>query len=157
MPLLERINRFLLAATVIWVLVMTAIVAINVIGRQFFRSPLPSTVELVGLLGALLISFGLAPSQYAGRNISIPIVTDTLPQKTRKVFDVSTLVLSLAIIAVLAWTGGIQAWDMWLKHERTSILEWPVAPFRLVWALGCGMLFVVVAANLVQTLRKKGQ
>lgn len=152
--LLDRTNRILITVTVVCLLLMMIVVAANVLGRFLFRSPLTGTVDSVGLLGALLISLGLVPSQIARRNISIPIVTDSLPQQARKIFDSATLFLSIIIVAVFAWTGARFAWEMWLKHEKMTVLWLPVAPFRFVWALGCLMLFIVLVTHLVEKLRK---
>jgi TRAP-type C4-dicarboxylate transport system permease small subunit len=153
--LLERTNRILIAVTVVCLLLMMTVVAVNVLGRFFFRFPLTGTVDTVGLLGALLISLGLVPSQIARRNISIPIVTDSLPQQARKIFDSATLFLSILIVAVFAWTGGHYAWEMLLKHERMTVLWLPVAPFRFIWALACLMLLIVLVTHLVEKLRKE--
>ncbi len=151
---LERVSRVLIVVTSVFLLLMMAVVAANVTGRYFFRSPLPSTVDTVGLLGALLISLALAPSETMKRTLNIPIIIDKLPQRARVIFDVASLALSIATLTVLTWTGGAHAWDMLVKHETTSILEWPVAPFRFVWALGCLLFLIVLAARLVKEVGK---
>jgi len=151
---LERMSRALIVVTSVFLLLMMAVVAANVTGRYFFRSPLPSTVDTVGLLGALLISLALAPSETMKRTLNIPIIIDKLPQRARVIFDAANLVLSMAILTVLTWTGGAQAWDMLVKHERTAILEWPVAPFRFVWAVGCLLFLIVLAARLLRAVGK---
>jgi TRAP-type C4-dicarboxylate transport system permease small subunit len=144
----------LIAVTSVLLLLMMAVVTANVTGRYFLRSPVPSTVDTVGLVGALLISLALAPSETRKRTLNIPIIIDTLPQRARVIFDVAGLVFSMAILTVLTWTGGAHAWDMLVKHERTAILEWPVAPFRFVWAFGCLLFLIVLAARLVREVGK---
>jgi TRAP-type C4-dicarboxylate transport system permease small subunit len=153
---LAWISRILIPVTAVCLLLMMVILSANVIGRFLFNKPFPSTIDSVGLLGALLISLALGPSEIARRNVNIPIVTDTLPQGTRKVFDVITMFLCLIIVAVFAWTGAHQAWVMWVKNEMMPVLEWPVAPFRWIWVLGCLLLFIALAAHLVERLRKRG-
>jgi TRAP-type C4-dicarboxylate transport system permease small subunit len=155
--LLGLVNRVCLFAAVISMLFMAAVVVTNVVGRYFFHSPFPATMEIVGLAAAVLISLGLFPSQLAERNISVPIIIEKLGPRTLKVFTESSLALSLCIVAILIWTGAGFGWEMLLKHERTSVLLMPLGPFRLIWVLGCFLLFIILAIQLVRTFRRGGK
>ncbi len=152
---LDGANKVFMALCIASLMLMMLVVAANVVGRLFFRSPLLGTVEYVGFLGAVLISAALVPSQMARRNINIPIITDTLPDEGRRVFEIAAQLLSLFIVAALAVTGGAYGWEMLVRGEKTSVLAWPVAPFRLLWALSCALLFVVIALQLLVTAGRK--
>jgi TRAP-type C4-dicarboxylate transport system permease small subunit len=154
---LRLINHVCLFVAVICMLLMAAVVVANVVGRYFFHSPFPATMETVGLAAAVLISAALFPSQLAERNISVPIIVEKLGRRMLKVFTASSLVLSLCIIAILIWTGAGFGWEMLIKHEKTNVLRMPLGPFRLIWVLGCLLLFIILAIQLVQALRQRGK
>ncbi len=152
---LNAIDRFCLSAGTVCMLFMALVVVMNVVGRYFFHSPFPATVEIVGLSAAVLISMSLFPSQLHDRNISIPIIVEKLGPRALRVFTASSLALSLCIVAIFIWTGGEYAWEMLSKFEKTSVLRMPLGPFRGVWTLGCLLIFVILAIQLLRTLRRK--
>jgi TRAP-type C4-dicarboxylate transport system permease small subunit len=155
--LLGLVNHVCLFVATISMLFMAVVVVTNVVGRYFFHSPLPATMEIVGLAAAVLISLALFPSQLAERNISVPIILEKLGPRALKVFTVSSLALSLCIVAILIWTGAGFGWEMFMKHEKTNVLMMPLGPFRLIWVLGCLLLFIILAIQLVQALRQRGK
>jgi TRAP-type C4-dicarboxylate transport system permease small subunit len=138
-------------------LFMALIVVLNVLGRYFFHTPLPATIEIVGLGAAVMISFSLFSSQFWERNISVPIVVEKLGPKALKVFTATSLALSLCIVAVFVYTEFGFALEMLEKGEKTSVLRMPLGPFRLVWTLGCVLIFLVMAVQFVRTLGKGGK
>jgi TRAP-type transport system small permease protein len=155
--LLRLVNNTCLLVGVVCMLFMAAVVATNVIGRYFFHSPFPATMEIVGLAAAVLISSALFPSQLAERNISVPIIVEKLGPRALKVFTASSLALSLCIVAILIWTGAGFGREMFMKHEKTNVLLMPLGPFRLIWVLGCVLLFIILAIQFVQALQKGGK
>jgi TRAP-type C4-dicarboxylate transport system permease small subunit len=154
--LLNAVDRWCLAAAAVCMLFMALVVVINVVGRYFFHSPLPATIELVGLAAAILISFSLLPSQLHNRNIAVPIVVEKLGQRAMKVFAICSLALSLCIVGVLMWTAVHLAWEMLSQFEVTSVLRVPLAPFRFVWALGCALLFIILIIQFVRSFARGG-
>ena len=155
--LVNTIDRLCLGAATVCMLFMALVVAINVIGRYFFHSPLPATIEIVGLAAAVLISLSLFPSQLHDRNIAVPIVVEKLGPRAMRVFATCSLALSLCIVGVLMWTGAYYGWEMLFQFERTSVLRVPLAPFRFVWALGCLLLFLILAIQFVRSFARGGK
>ena len=153
-------NFFKKANQVIGVLAAVALVAmlgistVNVIGRQFFNFAVVATVEVVELSCVVLVALGLAYTQAKRSNVIISIVVDRLPQRTRAFFDSFALVVSLAAVIILGWTGTIYGWDMVLKNEHTDLLLLPKGVFRLLWVAGCAFLFVAVLAHVIEVARK---
>ncbi len=154
---LNAVDRLCLGAGTVFMLFMALVVVVNVVGRYFFHSPFPATVEIVGLSAAVLISLSLFPSQLHDRNISVPIIVEKLGPRALRVFRASSLALSLCIVAVFIWTGGEYAWEMLSKSEKTSVLRMPMGPFRVVWTLGCLLIFVILAVQFLRILRNKGK
>jgi TRAP-type C4-dicarboxylate transport system permease small subunit len=155
--LLNVIDRLCLGVATVCMLFMALVVVINVVGRYFFHSPLPATIEIVGLGAAVLISLSLFPSQLHNRNISVPIIVEKLGPRVLRVFSVCSLALSLCIVGILTWTGAGYAWEMLFRFERTSVLRVPLAPFRFIWALGCVLIFLILAIQFVRLLQRGGK
>lgn len=155
--LINMINTICLGASSICMLFMAVVVAVNVIGRYFFRSPLPATIEYVGLAAAVLISLSLLPTELAEKNISVPIIIEKLGPRALKIFKVCSLVFSLCVVGILMWTGAINGFEMFSQHEKTAVLSVPLGPFRLIWAFGCLLMFVVLVIHLIGALREGGE
>jgi len=151
------LNRICVFGGIVSLLGMAIIIVANVIGRYFFQSPLVATVELVGIAGAFLVSLSLLPCEFARRNVSVPVITSKLPPRPLKVFNFSNYALSLIIVGVYILTGAALAWEMMIKREKTTVLALPVPLFRLVWVVGCILLFVILFIHMIETTRGKKQ
>jgi TRAP-type C4-dicarboxylate transport system permease small subunit len=140
-------------------LFMTGVVAINVIGRGFFSSPLLGTVELVGLAGVFLISFAIGLTERDRAHITVMIMVSRLPERVQSLFAIAGFFVCLVAVILLAWGGVLQIMDAIIRPEMvTFVLRVPKAPFISVWVVGCLFLFGFLLKNLVEELvriRKK--
>jgi TRAP-type C4-dicarboxylate transport system permease small subunit len=140
-------------------LFMMGVVAINVIGRGFFSSPLLGTVELVGLAGVFLISFAIGLTERDRAHITVMIMVSRLPERVQSLFAIAGFFVCLVAVILLAWGGVLQIMDAIIRPEMvTFVLRVPKAPFISVWVVGCLFLFGFLLKNLVEELvriRKK--
>ncbi len=151
---LEGMNRVLVRIGMWAIVIMMTVVSLNVIGRAFFRAPLFGTVEIVELAGVIFVSCILAYTQFQRENITVNALIDVLPPRLRAITNCFTQFLSLAIIAALAWTGSVRAFEMLRVGEITAIFRISQAPFRFVWVFGCIVLLVVLIAQFIESLIK---
>ncbi len=151
---MERANHFLAPVGIGAMLIMMTVVTLNVLGRAIFNAPIFGTVEVVELTGVFLASFIIGYTQLLRKNITIPILIDRMPARVRGALDSFALFVGMFIFAVLAWTGVTVAWGMAAGSEYTGVFEIAKWPFRLVWGFGCIFLFLVLAAQFVESLAK---
>jgi len=118
----------------------------DVIGRGFFRKPIPGTFELSEYLLAVFILLGAAYTQQVKGHVGVDFITSRLSPRLRKICQIITTLLSLFIIAIVVWQGFLQG-----MSERTvsEILRIPQYPFRLLVAIGGFLLWLELLIDLI--------
>ena len=118
----------------------------DVIGRGFFRKPIPGTFELSEYLLAVFILLGAAYTQQVKGHVGVDFITSLLSPRLRKICQIITTLLSLFIIAIVVWQGFLQG-----MSERTvsEILRIPQYPFRLLVAIGGFLLWLELLIDLI--------
>jgi TRAP-type C4-dicarboxylate transport system permease small subunit len=123
----------------------------EVVGRAVWSQPIPGSIELSSYLLAAFILLGLAYTQQVKGHVRVTMFVSRLPEKWGLVLDVITSLLSLFIIAVMAWQG----WVVGMEERTVSdMLRIPQFPFRLLVAAGGAFLFLELIFELMDTLKK---
>lgn len=139
------------AAAALAVVAMMALTVLDVVLR-LFRHPIPGAYEMIGLFGALFVSFSLARTALDKGHIAVDFFMQKLPPRVQLYID-----------AVSAATGGVlffyavryslrYAADLKTAGEVSMTLQIPTYPFVYGIAIGCGMLSFVLFIEAVDTL-----
>lgn len=139
--LFSLLAQFALAA------VMFLIVA-NIIFRRFV-APIPGTVEIVELGGALILGSSIAYCLYNGGHIFVDVLVQRLPEKHQKFVDFLGNLLMLILNGLIAWQMYIYGARMLSRGIVTGHLEIPTGPVIYVIAIGFLMMAMV---NLTHVL-----
>ena len=115
---------------------------------RLFRRPITGTYEVVGLLGAVFVSFSLAQTSVERGHIAVDVLIQRLPSKARAAVALINDLVSTALFVVLTWQLVKYARDLRSFGEVSMTLQVPIYPFIYGIAIGCGMLSVVLAMNL---------
>ena len=135
-----------------WVLAaMMLLIVVNILSRYFYQS-IVGTFEIVGLMGAVLISTVLAYTAMQNRNVAIELMVSHLPPRAQAIIDSFVYLLSIAIVSLMAWRTVVQAHSRWLAHEATHELFIPLAPFILITGVGIALLVLVLVIKFVESL-----
>ena len=138
---------FILAS--IGLLVITGAIVINVLGRLFFSAPLMGMVEFVGMGGVFLIPFAIVLAERDRIHIIVKIVISFLPAILQSILAITTTVLSIVAIVLVAWGGVLQVENALVRPDMvTFVLRAPIAPFIAIMVIG----FVVLLGYLLQHL-----
>ncbi len=123
----------------------------DVIGRGFFRKPIPGSFELSEFALAVFILLGAAYTQQVKGHVGVDFVTSRLPHRARAACEILTTSLSLFIIAVVIWMGFFEA----IKEKTVSdMLRIPQYPFRLLVSVGGFLLWLELLIDLVGSIGK---
>lgn len=139
--LFSLLAQFALAA------VMFLIVA-NIIFRRFV-APIPGTVEIVELGGALILGSSIACCLYNGGHIFVDVLVQRLPEKHQKFVDFLGNLFMLILNGLIAWQMYIYGARMLSRGIVTGHLEIPTGPVIYVIAIGFLMMAMV---NLTHVL-----
>ncbi|MCC0056232.1 MAG: TRAP transporter small permease [Rhodobiaceae bacterium] len=120
------IERIANAIASMMLFLLACITLIDVIGRNFFSSPLAPATELTEV-ALVVITFLLYP-QIAFRNehITVDLLDFFLPAWFRRIQFVVAGLLGALLFGVLAWRLGIQADRLFKYGEITAVLKIPL-------------------------------
>lgn len=116
---------FALAGAAVALLVGT-MTTVSVVGRAFFRSPIPGDVELTQMGIALSISLCIPWCQMRGANIIVDFFTQRLAAPRRRLLDAAGALLLAVMCGVLAWRTGVGALAVRQAQEASMILDLPM-------------------------------
>ncbi|RZB30361.1 MAG: hypothetical protein SRB1_02641 [Desulfobacteraceae bacterium Eth-SRB1] len=142
-------NWIAAGAIVSMMLLTTADVILRV-----FRCPIPGTYEIVGLLGAVVISFSLAYTSVERGHIAVEFLVQKLPKKVRIFISAINEFLCLFFFGLLTWQTILLASDLKESGEVSLTLQMPIYPYVFGIAMGCGLLFLVLLKDFIKSVSR---
>lgn len=154
-----RIEKIILAlaekanwVSAIAVMLMMLLTVLDVVLR-FFRIPIPGTYEIVGLLGALAISFALGYTSMEKGHIAVDFLVQKFSEKARNVVTVFNNLAAIIFFSLAAWQSVLYALGLRKVGEVSLTLQVPTWPFVMGIAAGCILLCLVLLVEVTRTLR----
>lgn len=114
-----------------------------------FRRPIPGTYEIVGLLGAMFVSFSLAHTSMERGHIAVDFLVQKLSQKTCRIIDFINSFISAILFGLIAWQSFLYAGDLQTAGEVSMTLQLPLYPFVYGVALGCGLVCLTLVSRVL--------
>jgi TRAP-type C4-dicarboxylate transport system permease small subunit len=150
---MRRLERSLLALAMALLCLITMA---NVVVRYFTNFSFAFTEEISVWLMVFMTLVGTAAALRSGSHISVTLVVDRLPPRTRGAIQIVALAASCAMFGVLTWYGARMAYDD-LRYEVTSpalgLPQWLYS----VWLPLLSLLIVLRLALLIRArLRATG-
>ena len=144
--MLQKMNRGIAFGGMFLLIPMMLLTTADVIGRSYFRRPITGTYELSSYLLAVFILLGVAYTYQVGGHVRVTMFVSRLPARIAIGVSIITTLLSLFIIAVLAWQGWVLGWEEKTVSEQLRI---PELPFRLLVFLAAVSLWIELLIDLV--------
>ncbi|CAN2040437.1 TRAP transporter small permease [Candidatus Magnetomoraceae bacterium gMMP-15] len=111
---------------------------------RIFRCPIPGTYEIVGLLGAVFVSFSLAHTSMERGHIAVNFLVEKFSKKIQKIIDGINSLICSVLFALITWQSVIYAQSLKEAGEVSLTLQIPIYPFIYGISIGCGMLSIVL-------------
>lgn len=119
---LAAVEKLVLAVSTLLILVFTVG---NVFSRKVIHRSWSFTEELVVAVFVLITLMAAALACREGELVSLTLVTDRLPVKTRKPLMVLVTVLCVVFTAILFKYGMDKVMTQLANGKRTFVLNWP--------------------------------
>jgi TRAP-type C4-dicarboxylate transport system permease small subunit len=123
----------------------------EILGRYLFNSPIPGHVEIVELIMAGVVFFGIAYTERVGGHVRMELfVTRVLKGRAYHIAEVITATLSLFVylfILVYTFKASVFAFQM---GDNTAYLYWPTWPSKVAIPLGSLFLCIRFAIEIIQ-------
>ncbi len=133
---------------------MMLLTCADVVMRRSFNHPIPGTYEIVGLLGALLISFALAYTTAQKGHIAVEFLVQRLSKKIQRVIDAVNQLLGIMLFVILSWQSVLYAMDLKESGEVSMTVQMPIHPFVFGIAIGCALVSLVLALDFYKSLTR---
>ncbi len=128
-----------------------AIIVANVVLRIPWR-PVPGTVELVEISGAILLSLGIAYTAMMKGHIAVGILVEKLPERIQAIIDFIINTIALLFSCILAWEVFSYAASSMQRGYTTGHLNLPLAPYIYLVGFGLSMLALVLLKDMLKAL-----
>jgi TRAP-type mannitol/chloroaromatic compound transport system permease small subunit len=144
------------------IVLMTILVAVDVVLRYIFNSPIlwawDVNIQLFGVFTMFGAAFTLLNRGHVGVDV---LVMDWSPKK-KTILEVITFPFFLMGVGILLWGAIPAAWESVLALESySSYIALPVYPLKVVLAIAIFLLFLQGIANLIfdinSNIRAKGE
>lgn len=150
--IIHRLSDWAFSAGMIWVLVMMVLTAVDVTGRYLFSAPVKGSLELSEFMLAVFGMLGMAYTQRMGANVKVRILEKFLPRRALLALDSLTLSLSLGVILLLAYQGGVMGIEEYHYRTTSDSLGVPLYPFHFLLSLASLVLALELLVSLVNSL-----
>jgi TRAP-type C4-dicarboxylate transport system permease small subunit len=145
----HSINRIAAASIMVMMLLTTADVVL-----RYFRHPITGAYEIVGFLGSIAVGFALAYTSVQKGHIAVSFLFQRLTQRSQAFIDTVNALVALCFFSLLTWQCMVLGKDLMRTGEVSLTLEMPFYPFVFGLAVGCAMLCLVLATDLLRSLNK---
>ena len=137
MDFIAGLEKWTLVLSTLLILVLTVG---NVLSRKVLHRSWSFTEELVGAVFVLITLVAAALACREGELVSLPLLTDRLPEKTRKPIAVLITVLAVIFTAILFKYGMDKVITQLENGKRTFVLNWPEWIFWSFVPIGAGCM-----------------
>ncbi len=137
-------------------LVLVVFTTLDVILRYVFRMPFRGAYEIDELALAVIVLFALAYAGIFRRHIAVDLVIGKLPGKARMIVTSVHTCIGIAVWGLIGWYGVVRASYATAHGEASSLLAIPTWPFRFLVPLGAILLGLVLVAQIVEDVSRKG-
>ncbi len=110
---------------------------------RYFRHPLTGTFELVGLSGAVAVSFALAQTTLEKGHIAVDFIVRKLSENVRNWVERVNDVILAVLFALISWHSFMLALSSKANAEGSMTLQVPFYPFIMGISVSFGLLFLV--------------
>jgi TRAP-type C4-dicarboxylate transport system permease small subunit len=152
----RAVSRGFNAVACLAVICMMMLTCADVVLR-LFGHPILGTYEMIGFLGAVVVSFSLAYTSLEKGHVSVEILVEKLPERLQAVIDAFGALASLILFALVAWQSALYALDLKRSGEVSMTLQMPVYPFLLGIAAGCALLTLVLIFEMFRSIKRMVQ
>ncbi|MHA6344245.1 TRAP transporter small permease [Roseivivax sp. CAU 1761] len=132
------------------VLVLVGVTAVSVVARYVFSAPFQWTEEFSGLLMIWIVFLGAIGCEWRNEHLTIDVVTSILPGSAQRRIALAVGLLSLGLLAAMAWLGWDLAQSAVTKRTRLLGISWFWIDLAVV--VGAAGIFIVLGRRLAQAV-----
>ena len=148
---MRHVEDWLNLASVFIIMFLMFFATTEIVGRYLFNSPVPGHVEIVELIMAGVVFFGIAYTERVGGHVRMELfVTRVLKGRAYHTAEAITAALSLFVyIFILIYTFKASVFAFQIG-DNTAYLYWPTWPSKFAVPLGSLFLCIRFLIEIIQ-------
>ncbi len=138
-----------------WILVITAIICADILGRLLFNSPLIGVPEIVKVSVVALVWLQMAHTLRIGGHIRSDVILDRLSPRGKALVNIVAAILGVFVfgfIVIAGWPNMIEGWRIG-EFEGELPVRVPTYPVRTILMLGAALTCLEFAVYGWRNLR----
>lgn len=149
---LRFVNRWLqkIEACLSWAAAAALVVMMGLVNTNVFLRPLGMPIwgvfEVVGFLGALIMSFALIHPTLHGGHLSVELLVSRLPERVQGILAVVNRMVGVFVFGLITWQTARYGFQILDSGQVSGTLKMPLSP--ILWgisaAFGISALVLVV-------------
>ena len=148
---IKHIEDWLNLASVFIIMFLMFFATTEIVGRYIFNAPVPGHVEIVELIMAGVVFFGIAYTERVGGHVRMELfITRVLKGRAYHIAEAITAALSLFVyifIFIYTFKASVFAFQM---GDNTAYLYWPTWPSKFAIPLGSFFLCIRFLIEIIQ-------
>ena len=148
---IRHIEDWLNLASVFIIMFLMFFATTEIVGRYLFNSPVPGHVEIVELIMAGVVFFGIAYTERVGGHVRMELfVTRVLKGRSYHIAEALTAALYLFVyvfILIYTFKASVFAFQI---GDNTAYLYWPTWPSKFAVPLGSFFLCIRFLIEIIQ-------
>jgi len=148
---LRHIEDWLNLASVFIIMFLMFFATTEILGRYIFNAPVPGHVEIVELIMAGVVFFGIAYTERVGGHVRMELfITRILKGRAYHIAEAITTTLSLFVyLFILVYTFKFALFSFQVG-DTTAYIYWPTWPSKFAIPLGSLFLCIRFVIELIQ-------
>ncbi|MFH0782151.1 MAG: TRAP transporter small permease [Pseudomonadota bacterium] len=134
--------------------IMMFLMAVDVICRYIFNSPIPGALELIEYLMAITVPLSIAYCAAQHSHVSVEMVVERLPQPIQLGLKIIITIFSLIFIGVVDWQSIYNVVDSYDSNITSAVLQIPAYPFTVPVAIGMSFYAIFMLLQLIKKNRR---
>ena len=136
-------------------MLMMVLSCADIFMRYLFSRPITGTYDVVGLSGAVLVSFALPYTMLKKGHVAVELLVQSLSRGKQLVIETFSHLLGISLFLVMVWQAILLSRDMKAAGEVTPTVHLPFYPIVYCMALCFFILSLAILVNLLHVWTKR--
>jgi len=138
-------------------MLMMVLSCADIFMRYLFSRPITGTYDVVGLSGAVLVSFALPYTMLKKGHVAVELLVQSLSRGKQLVIETFSHLLGISLFLVMVWQAILLSRDMKAAGEVTPTVHLPFYPIVYCMALCFFFLSLAILVNLLNVWTKRAK
>ncbi len=133
-------------------MIMMLLTTLDVVLRMF-KTTIPGTYEIIGLLGTVVVSFSLAYTSLEKGHIAVEFLLEKFPPKLAKSIDLINAVIATMLFGAISWQCFVYGLELKQSGQVSMTVQMPTYPFIFGIAVSAFLMCAVLIIRSIQITR----